>query len=207
MKKITDRIKWILGDRGYRKYILNTLLSKTGYTHDHWSRIAQNAAWSDFLDRNYTGKGLLEISPGSYSPWASRAQYQAVQYPGFDICTQALETRYEVVIANQVFEHLRHPYKAARNVKSMLMEGGWFLVATPFLLRVHGSPNDFTRWTPDGLRGFLEDTGFSQISVSSWGNRACVKRSLRDFVDYGWHKPMKNEPNFPVTVWGYGRRL
>jgi hypothetical protein len=43
------------------------------------------------------------------------------------------------------------PARAARNVFTVLKEGGYFIIATPFLIRVHESPIDCTRWTKDGL--------------------------------------------------------
>ncbi len=90
-----------------------------------------------------------------------------MDYPEFDITKQTIPKQFDVIIAEQVFEHLRHPYAAARNVRAMLKDDGVFLIATPFLIRIHGQPNDYTRWTPDGLKAFLEDCGFD-AEVRSW---------------------------------------
>lgn len=54
--------------------------------------------------------------------------------------TQPLDLTFDVVIAEQVFEHLQDPYSAARNVWRMLKEDGIFLIATPFLIRIHNLP-------------------------------------------------------------------
>ena len=38
----------------------------------------------------------------------------------------------------------------------MLNDNGVFLIVTPFLIKIHGHPHDFTRWTPEGLQAFLD---------------------------------------------------
>ena len=55
----------------------------------------------------------------------------------------------------------------------MLRDDGLFLIATPFMIKIHGHPQDYTRWTPDGLRAFLEDCDFV-AEVHAWGNRKAV---------------------------------
>jgi SAM-dependent methyltransferase len=194
---------------GYRRYIGRIVARKVGYRIDHWIRVVCIDEWKAYLaSLPLPTLSALEISPANVSHWrdAGFARYRAVQFPEFDIIKDRLDEKFDVIIADNVFEHLRDPYQAARNVAAMLSDKGVFLLATPFLIRVHGFPGDFTRWTPEGLKAFLEDCGF-ESEIRSWGNRKAVSANLADWRCYGWglRTSLRNEPNFPAMVWAYAR--
>jgi SAM-dependent methyltransferase len=206
MKNPLARVHWLLTDRGYRHWVGRKLLRATRYDFEQWLRAEQIRAWTDFLTI-HSGKDVLEISPGNNTRWRYlSASYASLDYPEFDICKQAGDSQYDIIIADNVFEHLRQPLAAAMNVHRMLKPGGWFMIATPFLIRVHGCPDDYTRWTESGLRILLEESGFTAIATASWGNRSCVKANFTRWAEYGWFRSLRNEPDFPVVVWGFGQR-
>jgi SAM-dependent methyltransferase len=151
----------------------------------------------------------LEISAGPQ--WRRQFQfgsYAEMNFPEFDICNDVLPRQFDLIIADQVFEHLRWPARAARNVYAMLKPGGRFIIATPFLVRVHESPIDCNRWTADGLSYFLQEAGFppEEIAAEGWGNRACLKANLTRWRKRGFFGSLKNEPEFPVMVWAFARK-
>ena len=113
-----------------------------------------------------------------------------------------------VVIADQVFEHLPWPYRAVQNVYQMVKPGGYFLISTPFLIRMHAVPIDCSRWTETGLKHFLAEGGFplEQTVTGAWGNRACVKANFTRWARRGWFGSLRNEADFPVTVWALARK-
>ncbi len=80
---------------------------------------------------------VLEISAGESFKGTPFRSYGEANFPEFDICTTVLPARYDLIIADQIFEHLLWPYRAGRNVFAMLRPGGHFLMATPFLIRIH----------------------------------------------------------------------
>jgi len=126
-------------------------------------------------------------------------------FPAFDTCADALPERFDLIIAEHVFEHIRWPHRAARNVRRMLVPGGHFLMVTPFLYKVHPNPLDCTRWTEQGLRFFLEDAGFpiDRVVTGSWGNRACIEATFRQeyrLFNHYFHS-VEHEPDYPVVVW------
>jgi SAM-dependent methyltransferase len=152
---------------------------------------------------------VLEISAGPL--WVREfrfGSYTPTSYPDFDICAQALPRTFDLIIADQIFEHLEWPYRAGRNVHQMLRPGGYFVIATPFLLRVHKSPIDCSRWTEDGLSYLLQECGFAadRIKTGSWGNRACVTSNFRHWRKRGFTGSLANEPDFPVMVWAFAQR-
>jgi SAM-dependent methyltransferase len=150
----------------------------------------------------------LEISSGE--EWKKNfafKHYKETIFPDFDICVDTFDEKYDLIIADQVFEHLKWPVQAGKNVKAMLRPDGWFIITTPFLLRIHGGPIDCRRWTPRGMNYFLQECGFREdaITTSSWGNRACAKKALyRLGKKWPW-SPMKNDPRFPMSVWAFAK--
>ena len=134
--------------------------------------------------------------------------YESVEYPVFDICRDVLPRHFDIVIADQVLEHVQKPAEAAANIRKMLRSGGHALIATPFLFRVHGRPNDFTRWTEDGLRQLLLGAGFdnAEIKTASWGNKKCARAHIGgDIKAYGKFRDLTNDPEYPLQVWAFAR--
>ena len=121
--------------------------------------------------------------------------FTEANYPEFDICKDKVDGQFDVTIADQVFEHLLWPARAARNVHSMLKPGGRFVITTPFLIKVHPIPNDCTRWTETRMKYFLAECGFplEQIETRSWENRACVRANFNRWARRGWFGSLKNE--------------
>ena len=198
--------------RGHRpaQRVLRRLLRPFGWDERNWLRIAQIRSWTAFLEE-IGPSDILEISPGWNSMWEklSSKSYRSVDFPGFDITRETLAERFDVVIADQVLEHVGDPVAAVRNMRAMLRPGGWALVATPFLFRIHARPHDYCRWTEAGLRRLLVDGGFEDRSVQtfSWGNRACVRAHLGGEVKpFGFGRSLRNEPEYPVMVWAFAQR-
>ena len=159
---------------------------------------------------NPEDKTALEISGGDNVFWQSIGfkSYRTTQYPEFDICEGGLNEQFDIIIADQVFEHLLWPYRAARNAYAMLKPGGHLIIATPFLVRRHDVPTDCTRWTDVGMKYFLAEAGFSleRVQTGAWGNKACVKANLTAWTNPSPFTSFKNEPNFPVMVWAFAQR-
>jgi SAM-dependent methyltransferase len=177
---------------------------------DQWCRIVMNRETVALIQSRGPQKmRVLEIS-GSY--WKDRCrfkEYRTVSFPDYDVCSAPLPEKFDLIIAEQVFEHLTRPYQAARNIYEMLSPGGLFLVTTPFLLKIHEHPVDCTRWTPTGMRHFLAECGFvlENVEAHSWGNRRCVIANLEFWVPFQpWRHSLIDEPDFPIVVWAIARK-
>ena len=175
-----------------------------------WCRIVMNNDTKEMIHSlDIANLDAIEISGKAWKKTGFRS-YTSTRYPEFDICAPlTLETKYDLVLSEQVFEHLRYPNLAIKNVFDLLRPGGYFMLTIPFLLKVHGSPEDFQRWTPDGLRHFLSDAGFIDVDVRSWGNRQCVIA----YMDYESLPPfdpeihsLDNEPDITMQVWALARK-
>lgn len=153
----------------------------------------------------------LEISGNKWAEGDFKS-FLSVSYPEYDICAGPLARSFDVIIAEQVFEHLLWPHRAARHAYAMLNLGGYFLITVPFLQKVHNYPVDCSRWTETGIKYLLADSGFrlDDIQTWSWGNRIAAKANLtpRGFPLYHpiRHHNLKHDPLFPVQVWALARR-
>lgn len=185
------------------------IASAVGYDKTHITRTVAYREVDALLDRlGSENLHALEIAAGW--KWRQRrwASFAEMNWPDHDICTDVLDRQFDVIIADNVWEHLLHPWKATGHVLQMLRPGGLFINITPFMIRQHLVPTDCTRWTELGMRHFLADAGFDEASIEtgSWGNAGAVKANLHRWARTGWRRRLPNHPDFPVTVWAFARK-
>ena len=189
---------------------LRRLLPSIGYDPTDWVRVVMYQECFEFIRKLGPDRlDALEISAGpNWKRELRFKSYLGTEYPGFDICSDVLLQSFDLIIADQVFEHLKWPYRAGRNAFAMLRPGGHFVISTPFLLRLHKSPIDCSRWTEDGLSYLLQECGFpaDHIKTGSWGNRACVTGNLRVWRKRGFTGSLANDSDLPVMVWAFAQR-
>ncbi|HWE32331.1 MAG TPA: methyltransferase domain-containing protein [Solirubrobacteraceae bacterium] len=66
-------------------------------------------------------------------------------------------------------EHCADPLAAARELRRVVSpDGGVCLITSVMLMGIHGYPNDYWRFTPEGFRVLLE--GFDDVDVASMGD-------------------------------------
>jgi len=136
----------------------------------------------------------------------------APNFPEVDI--QSL-TSYEnqccdVVILDQILEHIPNPQAAIKECHRILRPNGICISTTPFLIRVHGYPNDFQRFTGAGLKELFSQ--FSSVEVVNWGNRL----TLETFHRYGWlsaknarllgRAALWNEEKWPIDILTWAKK-
>jgi SAM-dependent methyltransferase len=156
-----------------------------------------------------------EVSGGLGNAFPFRS-YKVFALPEHDICTDVYRDaegnseRFDMVIADQVWEHLDRPYAATKHVRKMLRKGGYFFVCTPFYVRYHAYPVDCSRWSARGLTNLLIECGFPEdgIVANQWGNLQCAR--IECGPNWGFYDPAKhsleNDPNFPIVSWALARK-
>jgi SAM-dependent methyltransferase len=153
---------------------------------------------------------VLEISGTRENEFNFRS-YRSVNYPEYDVCERPLSSEnFDLIIAEQVSEHVQRPDRAASHVFEMLKPGGIFVITTPFLLKIHHYPGDYYRWTQDGMRVLLEHAGFVVLKTGSWGNRQCLMKDLKPELGWASYIPfihsLKNDPQLPIVIWAFAQR-
>ena len=69
----------------------------------------------------------------------------------------------DAVICDQVLEHLNNPTMALLEMARVLKSGGLIYIAVPFVAGYHSSPDDYYRFTKNGLEATMENAGFLKL--------------------------------------------
>lgn len=79
--------------------------------------------------------------------------------------------RYDAVISLNTFEHVYGLSGVLGRIHRVLKPGGEMVFIVPFLFRVHGHPDDYSRGTPSFWRKMLAEHGFDGVAVEAlnWG--------------------------------------
>lgn len=188
------------------------LLPEATSGREQWQRVRLIEAVDQHIARlQPTRLEAAEISGADHAdkPWK---RFQSLEYPDFDLCAPLPPEHrgaFDVVLCEQVLEHVLEPAEAVRNLRALVRPGGRVIVSTPFLIRVHELPEwelrDYWRWTPHGLRLLLERAGLEVDEVGSWGNRSVVLGNLDFWPAYRRWLPLRNRPDMPVQVWAFAR--
>jgi SAM-dependent methyltransferase len=177
-------------------------------TEQHWARVVMDRETDRYIrGLDFPSLQALEISGSKWATYGFRT-YRSAKYPAYDWCAGPLDEKFDIILAEQVLEHLPNPRAALQNAHAMLHPGGLLVVTTPFLIRIHEYPIDCSRWTPLGLRHLLNECGFPNVETGAWGNRRCVRANFSQWARYiPWRHSLRNEVNFPVVVWAFARPL
>ena len=159
---------------------------------------------------------VAEIS-GKWGAMFDFRSYRRFIYPEYDVCIDPFTDdagavlQFDLILANQVWEHLDRPYRATQNVHAMLKPGGHFWLAVPFFIPFHAAPMDCSRWTARGLTNLLVECGFdrSEIRAEQWGNRNAALRNMEDRWPPQYNAEtddLKNDPDMPICAWAIARK-
>jgi SAM-dependent methyltransferase len=191
-----------------RGFLSRLLGPDAGSGADQWQRVTLNRAVDEHLSSLGPGNlSAAEISGNAHGDKGWR-EFVSLNYPEFDLCAPlAGQGPFDVVICEQVIEHVEDPCAAAANLRRLCAEGGHVVVSTPFLIRVHEEwgMQDYWRFTPRGLRTLLERAGLEVDAVGSWGNRRVIAGNLDRWPAYRRWQSLRNERDLPVQVWAFAR--
>ena len=95
-------------------------------------------------------------------------------YPEIDIVCDLTQTvpfrtaSFDAVVLMNVLEHVYDSRALFSAVKTLLRPGGVFVVAIPFLLKVHQAPYDFVRYTHFSLERLGQEFGLELLSLEGY---------------------------------------
>lgn len=119
-------------------------------------------------------------------------------------CLELEKKDFDLVVLNQVIEHLYDPILALKNVYDHVRIGGLFYTNVPFNSIPHSTPLHFyTGVTPVGLGVMVQLAGFEILKIGQWGNKEYLRQSYEClWPDYTYSdSPGLNEIECPVITW------
>jgi len=117
----------------------------------------------------------------------------APDYPRIDVENLPYpQDSMDIMILDQIVEHLQHPWRAVEQVKRVLKSDGLCVCTSVFIYPIHhgGNYGDYYRFSPEGFRSLFED--FKIISSDGWGNAEVLRLTYN-------HSDKGPEGTSPVT--------
>ena len=105
-------------------------------------------------------RSLLEPMVGKYLGVDLDMNPKAEHHIGFDSKTTLPDGYADIVLSNQVLEHVDSPSGYLQEAMRVLKPGGFAIITTHGYWFYHPTPNDYWRWTSAGLRKTVEAEGF-----------------------------------------------
>ncbi|MHC1696847.1 MAG: methyltransferase domain-containing protein [Geobacteraceae bacterium] len=171
------------------------------------------------LDGPLTGKilGISGIEKIGHLIKIDQTEITRADYPDVDMqCMPYYDDFYDVVVSDQVIEHLADPARAVSECGRVLRPGGLAIITSCFLNPLHPSPNDYWRFSPEGMQHLFNDEDWEIIEYGGWGNRiALILIFIRDrfrFMDIPEGVSLRrrlatwNEKKYPVVTWIVARK-
>jgi SAM-dependent methyltransferase len=81
---------------------------------------------------------------------------------------------FDVVLCNQMLEHVTEPWTAVGEIFRLLRPGGLCVATAPFLLPYHADPHDYYRYTEEGFRHLFAAAGFIVQECAGYGRAGTV---------------------------------
>ena len=78
-------------------------------------------------------------------------------------------TKFDNIIVYNVLEHIFNVDVSLKNINYLLKKNGNFYGSTPFIYRVHGAPDDFSRYSKSFLELKLKNNKFKDIKIKEIG--------------------------------------
>lgn len=155
---------------------LNPTIFHTRYVH---LKQLRDATIKDIKQLTATDKNLLLVDFGCGDmPYRSVIEPMVGKYLGvdlemnpkaehhidFDSKTTLPDSYADIILSNQVLEHVDTPSGYLQEAFRILKPGGTIILTTHGYWFYHPTPNDYWRWTSAGLRKTVEAEGFKITS-------------------------------------------
>lgn len=130
-----------------------------------------NTSAKKFVSQLETGKVIINVGSGPQILRSDVVNIDFAPFPGVNIraSAEALpfgDSSVDVAICDNVLDHVQDPKIVVKELSRVLKRGGLIYVGTPFIIGFHSSPNDYYRWTHEGLKELLcHDFEIREINI------------------------------------------
>jgi SAM-dependent methyltransferase len=105
-------------------------------------------------------RSVIEPKVGKYLGVDLEMNPKAEHHIDFDSKTTLPDNYCDIILSNQVLEHVDTPSGYLQEAFRILKPGGTAIISTHGYWFYHPTPNDYWRWTSAGLRKTIEVEGF-----------------------------------------------
>ena len=99
---------------------------------------------------------------------------------------------FNTVISTQMLEHVEKPWVVAGEMRRILKPGGICIITSPFLIPYHADPNDFFRYTKEGLASLFKNEKFEIVESGEYGKTFSVLAEMIHFSFFSHYKPVSH---------------
>jgi SAM-dependent methyltransferase len=148
----------------YLEYELFRSLDLTGLGLDYGG--GKTSRYSDQIDHWGQDKNSLTLESANIDQ-----SIEPTHIISEDGVLPVSEFRYDFVVSLNTFEHIFDMERVLEDIFRVLKKGGELVFAVPFIFRVHGHPDDYSRHTASYWQRMLESFGFNSVEVTAltWG--------------------------------------
>ncbi|MFA5014531.1 MAG: methyltransferase domain-containing protein [Actinomycetota bacterium] len=101
----------------------------------------------------------------------------------FEHIEEKLENRrFHTIVCFSVLEHCLNPFKMCSNIERLLEKNGLLFISVPFAWRIHGYPNDYWRFTPEGIKLLFPHLKFDLSEGCLATSKTGVTYSIDDYM-------------------------
>jgi SAM-dependent methyltransferase len=134
------------------------------------------------------GKRYLDFGAGIRDRYFDNVvNYEIAPNPTVDVLGDGerlpfADNTFDAAVSIAVFEHVRNPFDAAKELLRVLKPGGAIYLQVPFLFHEHGYPNHYYNMTQAGLVNLFGDAvDVKHVEVIDYGQPICL---LTIFLDH-----------------------
>lgn len=135
------------------------------------------------------GAGFTRLHPRIWN--VDVAAGTAVDYRASVLALPFRDATFDVVVTQETLEHVADPFKAMQEIARVMKPGGELYCQLPFVIGFHPGPQDFWRFTGQGIRELVQRsglkvtrqaiavggaTGYYRISVEFWSGLCSLGR-------------------------------
>jgi SAM-dependent methyltransferase len=146
-----------------QKFIVNHVYGD----HNKSARVKHSLAR---LLSNASGKTILNLGSGDSRLNPSIINLDIEDGPNVDIIGSADhvplgDSSVDLVISQEMLEHVPSPSKVLGEVHRVLRPGGILYLQVPWVIGYHGCPNDYWRFSRDGIQAIVKESNFTVLEV------------------------------------------
>lgn len=121
----------------------------------------QNVSLVDFGCGDMPYRSIIEPMVNKYMGVDLKTNPLADHFINHDSKTTLPDSSADIVLSNQVLEHVDSPQGYLQEAMRILKPGGHIILTTHGYWYYHPTPNDYWRWTSAGLKKIIEHEGYS----------------------------------------------